>query len=574
MTKTAPAGLVHESPARRARHRYEAKDSYNLEKNYISLVKNAWNDTLSVDMQFEVIPYRGRLPKEAKDKVYLLTDGWDDWFKYSTMYVVFYFDNDAEKHRIGEVKIGEFDMDSNQRRPDIPDKFEELEERFFSLGQDDSYYQKLNDLGSDFREEYLVALRDVAKDESLFELAIKEDVTGVSLLRSVSDISVRGQYRRMAKGGARLTQYSFFYTPPPWGKNNTPPTFEFEVIPEAYPPTNVHVLIGRNNVGKTYTVDMMTKALVRPTEGDFGEFEWQDDILGIDDDSEHFTNIVSVTFSAFDPFEPLPNRENKLSSIRYQYIGLKHIGKTEEGKSKPPKSPDDLAADFGKSVQLIVTQAAKKERWRRALSLLDSDPIFKQAEIWQLIDEFDILLEVNDRREAFRLLRKAARQLYSKLSSGHKIVVLTITRLVETVEERSLVLVDEPEAHLHPPLLSAFIRSLSDLLIDRNGVAIIATHSPVILQEVPKTCVWRLWRNGREKQIKRPVAETFGENVGTLTHAVFGLEVTSTGFHKMVSDAVEENLSYEGILEKFDGHLGDEARGIARSLIAARDAED
>jgi predicted ATP-dependent endonuclease of OLD family len=67
--------------------------------------------------------------------------------------------------------------------------------------------------------------------------------------------------------------------------------------------------------------------------------------------------------------------------------------------------------------------------------------------------------------------------LFNKLSSGHKVVLLTTTRLVETVEERTLVLLDEPEAHLHPPLLAAFVRALSDLLINRNGVAIIATPS-------------------------------------------------------------------------------------------------
>jgi predicted ATP-dependent endonuclease of OLD family len=72
------------------------------------------------------------------------------------------------------------------------------------------------------------------------------------------------------------------------------------------------------------------------------------------------------------------------------------------------------------------------------------------------------------------------------MSSGHAIVLLTITRLVATVEEKTLVLLDEPESHLHPPLLSAFIRALSDLLYDRNGVAIIATHSPVVLQESSK----------------------------------------------------------------------------------------
>jgi predicted ATP-dependent endonuclease of OLD family len=75
---------------------------------------------------------------------------------------------------------------------------------------------------------------------------------------------------------------------------------------------------------------------------------------------------------------------------------------------------------------------------------------------------------------------------FNTLSSGHKIVLLTMTRLVELVEQRTLVLIDEPEAHLHPPLLSSFVRALSALLKRRNAVAIIATHSPVVLQETPR----------------------------------------------------------------------------------------
>src|SRR5690606_8000124 len=91
-----------------------------------------------------------------------------------------------------------------------------------------------------------------------------------------------------------------------------------------------------------------------------------------------------------------------------------------------------------------------------------------------------------------------ARQTIRLMSSGHKIVLLTITRLVSTVEEKTLVLLDEPESHLHPPLLSAFTRALSDLLLSRNGVAIVATHSPVVTQEVPMTCVWILTRSRAE----------------------------------------------------------------------------
>ncbi|MFG4140517.1 AAA family ATPase, partial [Klebsiella pneumoniae] len=64
-----------------------------------------------------------------------------------------------------------------------------------------------------------------------------------------------------------------------------------------------------------------------------------------------------------------------------------------------------------------------------------------------------------------------------KFSSGHSIVLLIICRLIEELEEKTLVLLDEPESHLHPPLLSTFIRILSDLLVKRNGIGLIATHS-------------------------------------------------------------------------------------------------
>jgi predicted ATP-binding protein involved in virulence len=129
---------------------------------------------------------------------------------------------------------------------------------------------------------------------------------------------------------------------------------------------------------------------------------------------------------------------------------------------------------------------------------------------------------------------------------------------------------DEPEAHLHPPLLAAFIRAVSDLLTNRNAVAIVATHSPVVLQEVPRSCAWKLHRHGGGSNIERPLIETFAENVGHLTHETFGLEVTQTGFHKMIGEMVEEADTFQDILEKFNGRLGLEGRALASSLIAQR----
>lgn len=154
------------------------------------------------------------------------------------------------------------------------------------------------------------------------------------------------------------------------------------------------------------------------------------------------------------------------------------------------------------------------------------------------------------------------------MSSGHAIVLLTLTNLIANIEEKSLILIDEPESHLHPPLLSAFTRTLSDLLIERNGVAIIATHSPVVLQEIPKSCVWKLYRVRLESCAQRPQHETFGENVGTLTREIFGLEVSNSGFHALLRQSVSEKKTYEQIIEEYDGQLGHEGRSILRSLIS------
>jgi len=511
---------------------------------------------------FTVLPNAIPTHAQATGKAYLLIDNWDDWFRFSTLYALVVFDEDGKRHSIGGVKIGQFNMADNQRRPSIPDRFDQLDERFFSLGQDDSYYGDLNKLGAEVRDRVLRALRDVSLDTELFERALQEKVTGTSLLRSVTRATVTGQFRRMARGGARLTKYEFSYTAPRRSPSKSAPlTLSFTVAPESYPPTNIHVLIGRNGVGKTTILNSMTQTLV--DEGTAEDDPGGVFSLDVDElDQPIFTNLVSVTFSAFDPFEPIPTKHDKSEGVQYAYIGLKYVGLGKDGKPRPPKTPEALSVDFGSSV-LICSQGARVSRWQRALEMLQADPIFRDAEVASLARSG---IEPDT-------LKVEAKRIFKNLSSGHKIVLLTITRLVETVEEKTLVLLDEPEAHLHPPLLSAFVRALSDLLINRNGVAVIATHSPVVLQEVPQSCVWKIRRTGSRVIAERPDVQTFGENVGLLTREVFGLEVTQSGFHKMLRDAVAELPNYDAVVRRFHGELGDEARAIVQGLLAANDDE-
>ena len=469
---------------------------------------------------------------DKKNIIILHVSDWDDWFRFSTVYSVYYFDNLGERYYIGSTKIGQENMKS--RSPDLPTKFFQLDETFFSLGQDDSFYKNLNDICEKIRENVLEALNDFAYNDEIYEKYQDEYVARISLMRDVSHVSVKGQFKRLAHGNSELTKYDFKFIVAKHSKSiSSNMEMSFSVEPKSNPPTNIHVIIGRNGVGKTHLFNNMIQSLLQPNTSKHGFFQTSNRVK-----SDFFANLIAVSFSVFEEKTPIKEIRSR-KEISYSYIGLKQDG---DGKSDV-KSPTVLKNEFGKSI-LSCFLAGKKNRWLRAVKVLETDPIFKDADISN-ISKIDDTNEINE----------LAKETFLKLSSGHKIIILTITRLVETLEEKSLVILDEPETYLHPPLLSAFIRSLSGLLIERNAVAIIGTHSPVVLQEVPKSCVWTLRRKGLESKAERLDVESFGENVGILTREVFGLEVTDSGFHNILKDLIERSNNYNEAISYLNNQL-------------------
>jgi ABC-type cobalamin/Fe3+-siderophores transport system ATPase subunit len=514
-------------------------------------------------MLFSVVNSPRQILKSAKKAVFLIEDNWDDWGKFRTVFEIVVFDHSGKRFEPGSIKLGEFGLKSSgeiqpgYRSPTLERMFDTLDDRYFSLGTDETYYETLNQLPGNLQKDILLGLKDCAFDLKLFDKAIDEEVMQESLLRGVTEKNVRNRLHRLARGDAKLTEFHFKYIFPEMRGDTESPVLDFHVLPNSMPPTNVHVLIGRNGVGKTYCMQHLSRTLL----GESNSGNPVGKLLPIGDDSEDwsFAGLIAVSFSAFDNFD-LP--QAKKTSIRYAIIGLRQSSDDKGENVSIVKTPKQLAKDFSKSFKLC-RHGLRVERWRSAVATLEKDPLFAEANITDL-------LELNDKRWS-----NAAEKLFSRLSSGHAIVLLTITRLVELVDEKTIVLLDEPESHLHPPLLSAFIRSLSNLLFSRNGVAIIATHSPVVLQEVPKLCVWMLRRTGGISNAERPILETFGENVGVLTREVFGLEVTNSGYHSMLRYDIEvQCLDYEDVVLKYKDKLGAEARAIVRGLIANRDEKD
>lgn len=467
--------------------------------------------------------------RRDKPGFHLVSDNWND-FGFYTLYNLFYLDSDLKETKIGHVKVGCREQEEGYTR--LPDKFDVIPNSYFSLGQSVGYYSKLRKLGDEVRIDCLTGLNDIAYDKRVYDEVIYEEVVKVSLLRQLNKKTITNQFRRIAHGGAVLTDYNFEYCIPSDEQNSK---IYFEVIPESLPPTNIHAIIGTNGSGKTTAIKGIIDGYLEEKL------------------NEDFSNAIFISFSIFDKNGYY---ESSDSAKEYYYVGAK----TQELKTK---SQEDLSSEFYETVKGVLS---KKRHYylHRMLEILSADNNLKDFGLINILNDFIDKTQNNEDVEECGILFS---EIFDNLSSGHQIILLSLTKIVELIVEKTLIIIDEPETHLHPPLLSAFIRALSEISIAENAVVILATHSPVVLQEVPKSCVSIIRRYGTQIKITRPRFETFGENVGVLTEEVFGLEIPKTGFHMLLKKIVEETPDYEIILDRFNNELSIEAKSIIRTYI-------
>jgi predicted ATPase len=519
-------------------------------------------------MNFKIVQRSSWPSPLAPNTVYLEVDNWND-YSFITMFHMYYCDSTGTKTSFGIVKIGfKGQTEEHSTYATLEPEFPELGPKYFSLGQDVKYYRRMSELPGDVSKDLLNGMRDIVLHSDLIEEIKGESVFSKSLLRDTTLSVIKGQYVRALTGSAERTDFVFRFERPE-KEDQGGITLDFSVDVDSTPSTNIHAIIGRNGVGKTTLLNAMIDAITkRPDEAKFFN-QGVTPHCEIGDD--YFSSLVSVSFSAFDPFIPPAEQPDPAMGTCYFYIGLKDSKSPEHNRTIA-----DLREDCVKALAGCFRNVGKTKRWLHAIEKLGSDENFAAMELSQLHGAYlrARIESANAQSDSRTFLTQYAADVdkyLRRMSSGHAIVLLTITRLVETVQEKTLVLLDEPESHLHPPLLSAFIRALADLLHDQNGVAIIATHSPVVLQEIPRSCVWKLYRVRAAVSSARLKIETFGENVGMLTSEVFSLEVARSGFHGLLEQSVNDGASFEEVINRYNDQLGLEGRAILAALIAVRD---
>ncbi|MDR6202187.1 energy-coupling factor transporter ATP-binding protein EcfA2 [Paraburkholderia graminis] len=542
--------------------------------------------------RIQVISPNGTPAPSGPRTFYLTQDRWDD-YGFKTQYHLSYIDSSSRMNHIGNVKILQTNQPTSVSSV-LNQPFETLSEDFCSLGQSLDYYQRLAEMPEDDRDYILSALKDVVRDRARLSRFQSEPGWTTSVLREV----VLGEFLPLAstileQNYSELPSLDahFGFLMSGWSSSvefafDAPQVPDTRTWPErtaggplAELPRRISVVIGRNGSGKSTLLARLARFAhasrgdrLRPKLTQLGELT----PVGLG-----FSRVITVSYSGFDNFQVpgLTQRERRTIAAelargtgRFIFCGLRDIGaeldsepnqQSENADSNAAledrqqttilKSAQTLSAEFARIIDRIRSHQ-RGPLLGRALQPILADPSF------------------NDLRATLygQLMQGDCEQLFLGWSTGHKIVLHAICSLVAYVEKQALVLFDEPETHLHPPLLASLMHSLRKVLSEKDAYAVVATHSPVVLQETMARHVHIISREGAQTVIQRPAAETFGENIGILTSSVFNLTSEVTDFNETLRRLARQVQNLDDLEALFDtGGLSLQARAFVMSFLAS-----
>lgn len=458
------------------------------------------------------------------DGIYYAFDNWND-YGYRTLYALS-AKIEGKVYNFGSLKIS-FIPYRHKEEIDLQSIIEgEEEDYLISLG-DQEYYEFLNKfLTTAEKNEYFKKMGDLAYDLDRLDKAIKEDsiydpiekyyLLKNSFLRGISLSEIRNQLHRLSEGGYYIDKYQISII-----DKDGNSVLEFSKNPHSleFFPDTLYAIVGNNGSGKTYFIKNLIDLYIKKKSDLF-----KNSTSNID----QFESIVLISYSPFDTGIIKEDKEN------YKFIGI-DFNKTT--------SLENYITEEIKNLFVEATTPKNKIRTKRIINKFSFDPLFLR--IVPLIETRELPIEmVND------------------LSSGQKIVLLSLLNLIMKVSEKTLVIIDEPELFLHPPLLKAYIRSVEEIVEEGNGVCLLATHSAIVLQEIPNTNIRKLWYDpdNEEGRIENLYSKSYGESVSFINDTIFGTDLRNTGFYKVLQDKIEEDK----ISDSFKEILGSEAMIIVQ----------
>lgn len=127
-------------------------------------------------------------------------------------------------------------------------------------------------------------------------------------------------------------------------------------------------------------------------------------------------------------------------------------------------------------------------------------------------------------------------------SSGERAMLYRFFGLLDLMQDHALVLIDEPEVHLHPAWIQRFIPILINVFREYHAHLILASHSPLIATDLPADCVLILQRRGDQIRGQYLDEPSLGSDPKRVLYQIFELDDYIGGFAQDVIQDVENSL--------------------------------
>ncbi|GAB7550960.1 AAA family ATPase [Novosphingobium sp. 11B] len=459
--------------------------------------------------------------------VALRRDTWND-YGFETLFKATYYPTQDEETAIslGGVKIAPRGLKSSDpaMRAQLSGAYPGFEQHFISLGQSTEYYEKLAELGGPARRAYAEAMRDIPLlDLSRDELE-SEDVFRISFLRTTSAQRALDFALDRFVGRVELVNSFVLETQLKGARGAHLVPFDFE--PGGGLPHRVNVLVGVNGVGKTQLMANLAVLLSRFERSETTKSREKRgesfEALGSLTPRPSLYGVLSVSFSAFDDFALPSVKEGK--DFLYTYCGLRRRDGVQIDVKK-------IASRIPSAIEKMSDE--QKRLFREALRMVIPGQDFPQG-------------------------APVSASVYKRLSAGQRIVLNIVCDIVLNLRTRSLVLLDEPEVHLHPQLLTTLLTILNEMLEGFDSFAIIATHSPIVVQQVPSRRVHVVRRPFDDvPNVTSPHIETFGENLSEIVRVVFDANESDRDYQAVLDQLLADyNNDPDRVEALFGGKLG------------------
>lgn len=480
--------------------------SYKLKKglNHPATIRNVENN----DIPFFVDSTPSRFPAFEIEQY-----TWDDYSR-KTRYKLFYWKDEDTKKEIGVVKIMKREQDISYGN--LPEEFVNLDSEWCSLGQSLGYYKNIkNYLGNSYLGA-LSALRDAACFSQICDEFINDPIFKVSLLRERdADTALQFAQYTLAGYDYRADREFVYRTNLPYAPNIIVSVrFNFGKVYDRDNLNRIIAIIGNNGVGKTTLLSNLVESLVRRKINDFSP------------QMPVFSKVISASYSIFDKFYNIA-----YTSYNYLYCGLR--------ASENTLLSEEQLAERRRESSLLI-----KSDDRRGSVLLNCMEKIMPKDIFEEL--FD---ETGDFQENVYL------KIHDRLSSGQKMLMNLIINIIGNIRQNTLLIIDEPEVHLHPRGITEFIALVDRICRDYASCCIMSTHSPIVIQELLSRNVIIMDRDVDGSPIVRPMRlESMGENLTTITQEIFGRDNNEPIYIKKIKRLVGKCSSLEDIVNSIQNN--------------------